>query len=91
MVSIGYKSNIKISIDGITGASVLSLLNAVQRNTGYKYGYIAHNMTDTTIHSFTLTLCEKKKISKKDTSMVMFFIRGWFSGSQVIVYGIQWS
>ena len=74
----------------MNGTDMNSLQTALHETTGMFFGYMPHDMADTQIISFTLTLCGKKKMSKQIQAIADATIRAWGIGRGFGLLRISW-
>ncbi len=89
---------VEMPMDGVP--DLTRLQTAIRETTGFAYGYLPHDLKDTTILSFTLTLCgrydgrgklqPKRGLSKTDLWTVDAVIRAWALGAGKGMPRITW-
>ena len=77
--------------NALSGTDMQSLLNTIHACTGLKYGYLAHEIADTGIKGFTLTLCDngKKRIAWNRLSRVETAVTAWVMGRQLGMVSVR--
>lgn len=83
-------NNFKLVTNGMTGAQISAMIVALKVLTGYEYGYMPHEMADTTILSFTATLCKKKRVLLKHALAVKLAAMAWLNGAGIACYRFEW-